>query len=84
MAECKAIDVIALHSYSSSGSVSATTLDKQLSTYRQTLRIASTKGDKARLILQEWGAKSMDGNHTRQAEIFSAQVRPCMFSSLAD
>eukprot|EP01043_Picozoa_sp_COSAG02_P027083 COSAG02_NODE_1580_length_11851_cov_35.748043_8_plen_75_part_00 len=74
MAECKAIDVIALHSYASSGSISASTLDKQLSTYGQTLRSASAKGDMARLILQEWGAQSADGNRTRQAEIFSAQV----------
>ena len=75
MAECKAIDVIALHSYASSGSVSATALDTQLSAYSQTLRSAVAKGSTARLILQEWGAVSMDGNRTRQAEIFSAQVR---------
>ena len=75
MAECKAIDVIALHSYASSGSVSATALDTQLSAYSQTLRSAGAKGSKARLILQEWGAASKDGNRTRQAEIFSAQVR---------
>lgn len=75
MAECKSIDVIALHSYASSGSVSAAALDQQLSAYGQTLQIAGAKGDKARLILQEWGAQSTDGNRTRQAEIFSAQVR---------
>ena len=84
MAECKAIDVIALHSYASSGSVSAAALDKQLSTYDQTLQIAGAKGDKARLILQEWGAQSTDGNRTRQAEIFSAQVRSYVVSVLVN